>query len=97
VPSGVQTEYTHLNSRLAKIYSTSVNYVWSLTMKPNAKPISKSKAGKIFPTQPSNDPDSPSTTVADWKGAVLKQGGVVIGHARTLPRKPQQTAPKTPI
>jgi hypothetical protein len=51
-------------------------------MKPNAKPISKSKAGKAFPTQTSNDPDSPSTTVDDWKGAVLKQGGVVIGHAR---------------
>lgn len=35
--------------------------------------------GKTTPT----DPDSPSTTVADWKGAVLKQDGVVIGKART--------------
>jgi hypothetical protein len=69
----------------------------SLTMKSNAKPISKSKAGKTFPTPTSKDPDSPSTTVADWDVALLKQGGVVIGHARTLPRKPQQTAPKTPI
>jgi hypothetical protein len=51
-------------------------------MKPNAKPISKSKVGKTPPTQTSNYPESPSTTVADWKGAVLKQGGVVIGHAR---------------
>jgi hypothetical protein len=66
-------------------------------MKPNAKPTSKSKAGKASQTQTSNDPDSPSTTVADWEGAILKQGGVVIGHARTLPRKPQQTASKTPI
>ena len=29
------------------------------------------------------DPDSPSTTVAHWEGAVLKQGSVVIGKART--------------
>jgi len=69
----------------------------SLTMKSIAKPISKSKAGKTFPTQTSNDPDSPSSTVAHWEGALLKQGGVVLGRARTLPRKPQQTAPKTPI
>ena len=32
---------------------------------------------------PASDPDSPLTTVADWEGAVLKQGGVVIGKART--------------
>jgi hypothetical protein len=55
-------------------------------MKPNAKPTSKSKAGKASQTQTSNDPDSPSTTVADWEGAILKQGGVVIGHARIVGR-----------
>ena len=81
----------------------------SLTMKPNVKPISKSKAGKTFPTQTSNDPDSPSSTVADWEGAVRKQGGVVIGHARIkgramamatledLQHKPKPTTTKTPI
>ena len=31
----------------------------------------------------SSAPDSPRTTVADWEGAVLKQGGVVIGKAKT--------------
>jgi uncharacterized protein (DUF4415 family) len=35
--------------------------------------------GKTTPT----DQDSPHTTVSDWEGAVLKQGGVVIGKART--------------
>ena len=30
-----------------------------------------------------NDPDSPSTCVSDWEGAVLKHGGVVVGLART--------------
>jgi len=35
--------------------------------------------GKITRT----DPDCPVTTVADWEGAVLKQGGVEVGRART--------------
>jgi BrnA antitoxin of type II toxin-antitoxin system len=39
----------------------------------------KASTGKTIRT----DPDSPRTTVADWEGAVLKQGGVVIGKART--------------
>jgi uncharacterized protein (DUF4415 family) len=30
-----------------------------------------------------NDPDCPSTKASDWEGAVLKQGGVVVGRART--------------
>lgn len=29
------------------------------------------------------DPDNLGTSVADWEGAVLKQGGAVIGKART--------------
>ena len=29
------------------------------------------------------DADSPRTKVADWEGAVLKQGGVEVGRART--------------
>ena len=29
------------------------------------------------------NPDSQRTTVADWEGAVLKQGGVEVGRART--------------
>jgi len=29
------------------------------------------------------DPDCPRTTVADWDGAVMKQGGVEIGRVRT--------------
>ena len=39
--------------------------------------------GKTYPSEMVNDPDSPSTSVSDWEGAVLKQGGVVVGHART--------------
>jgi len=30
-----------------------------------------------------DDPDSLSTRVSDWEGAVLKQGGVVVGRVRT--------------
>jgi uncharacterized protein (DUF4415 family) len=30
-----------------------------------------------------HDEDSPATKVSDWEGAMLKQGGVTIGHART--------------
>ena len=29
------------------------------------------------------DPDCPKTKASDWEGAVLKQGGVVVGRART--------------
>ncbi|WP_295395036.1 BrnA antitoxin family protein [uncultured Thiodictyon sp.] len=29
-----------------------------------------------------HDADSPSTTTADWDGAVLKQGGVAVGRVR---------------
>ncbi len=29
------------------------------------------------------DADSPRTKVADWEGAVLRQGGVEVGRART--------------
>jgi uncharacterized protein (DUF4415 family) len=29
------------------------------------------------------DADSPRTTAADWDGAVMKQGGVEVGRART--------------
>ncbi len=29
------------------------------------------------------DADSPCTTASDWDGAVLKQGGVDVGRART--------------
>jgi uncharacterized protein (DUF4415 family) len=30
-----------------------------------------------------HDADSPRTTVADWEGASLKQGGVVVGRVKT--------------
>jgi len=30
-----------------------------------------------------HDADSPRTTASDWDGAVLKQGGVEVGRART--------------
>jgi uncharacterized protein (DUF4415 family) len=29
------------------------------------------------------DPDSPHTTAADWDGAVMKRGGVVVGRVNT--------------
>ena len=39
--------------------------------------------GKTTRTNAVDDPDSPRTQAADWEGAVLKQGGVVVGRART--------------
>jgi uncharacterized protein (DUF4415 family) len=39
--------------------------------------------GKISPNRLDDDPDCPSTSVADWEGAILKQGGIVVGRART--------------
>lgn len=29
------------------------------------------------------DPDSPQTKASDWDGAVVKKGGVVVGHVKT--------------
>jgi uncharacterized protein (DUF4415 family) len=29
------------------------------------------------------DPDSPQTKASDWDGAVVKNGGVVVGHVNT--------------
>jgi uncharacterized protein (DUF4415 family) len=43
------------------------------------KNMKNESTGKIIPA----DPDCPSTTVADWDGATLKQAGVVVGTART--------------
>ena len=40
------------------------------------------KSASIGKTTPA-DPDSPPTTVADWEGAVMRQGGVEIGRVRT--------------
>ncbi len=57
--------------------------------------MKNASTGKTPPTQTSNDPDSPSTTVADWDGAVLKQGGVVVGRART--RGPNRAALKEQV
>ena len=34
-------------------------------------------------TEIRHDADSPRTTVSDWEGAVLKQGGVEVGRAKT--------------
>ena len=42
--------------------------------------MKNASTGKTSPTELVSDPDSPSTTVADWEGAVLKQGGVVVDH-----------------
>lgn len=35
-----------------------------------------------------HDADSPRTTAADWEGAVLKQGGVVVGRVRGKNKRP---------
>lgn len=43
--------------------------------------MSNASTGKTSPTE--TDIDSPRTKVADWEGAVLKQGGVEIGRAKT--------------
>ena len=45
--------------------------------------MKNASTGKTSPTDLVNDPNSPSTLVSDWEGAVLKQGGVVVGRART--------------
>ena len=45
--------------------------------------MKNASTGKTSPTEMVNDPDSPTTRVSDWEGAVLKQGGVVVGRART--------------
>ena len=45
--------------------------------------MKKASTGKTSPTEMVNDADSLSTNVSDWEGAVLKQGGVVVGRART--------------
>jgi uncharacterized protein (DUF4415 family) len=45
--------------------------------------MKNASTGKTSPTEMVDDPDSPSTRVSDWEGAVLKQGGVVVGRART--------------
>lgn len=42
--------------------------------------MKSASTGKITPVA---DPDCPRTTVADWHGAVMKQGGVEIGRVRT--------------
>lgn len=39
--------------------------------------------------------DSPRTTVSDWEGAVLKQGGVEVGRAR--PRGPNRRPTKEQV
>jgi uncharacterized protein (DUF4415 family) len=57
--------------------------------------MKNASTGKTPPTKINHDPDCPSTTVADWDGAVLKQGGVVIGHART--RGPNRAALKEQV
>ena len=41
--------------------------------------MKSASTGKTIPA----DPDCPSTTVADWEGAVLKQNGVEVGRVRT--------------
>lgn len=35
-----------------------------------------------------HDADSPRTTPADWEGAVIKQGGAVIGRVRGANKRP---------
>lgn len=50
----------------------------------------KSATGNTAPTK---DLDSPSTSVSDWEGAVLKRDGVVTGHVHSLdqPSLPPRT------
>ena len=43
----------------------------------------------------SHDVDSPATTAADWDGAVLRQGGVELGKART--RGPNRSPTKEQV
>jgi uncharacterized protein (DUF4415 family) len=43
--------------------------------------------GKTIPA----DPDCPSTTPADWDGALMKQAGVVVGTARVRGPNKQPT------
>ena len=45
--------------------------------------MKNASTGKTTPAEMRDDPDCPRTTVSDWEGAVLKQGGVVVGKART--------------
>jgi len=45
--------------------------------------MKNASTGKTFQTEMVNDPDCPRTSVSDWEGAVLKQGGVEVGRART--------------
>jgi uncharacterized protein (DUF4415 family) len=45
--------------------------------------MKNASTGKTSPTEKVNDPDSPNTSVSDWDGAILKQGGAVVGRART--------------
>jgi uncharacterized protein (DUF4415 family) len=43
----------------------------------------------------SHDVDSPATTAPDWDGAVLRQGGVELGKART--RGPNRSPTKEQV
>lgn len=44
--------------------------------------MNNASTGTTTPIDPV-DPDSPRTTVADWDGAVMKRGGVVVGRVKT--------------
>lgn len=52
--------------------------------------------GKTIPAVEVEDLDNPPTTLDDWGGAVMKQGGVVLG---TTPRRrgPGKKPTRTPI
>ena len=53
--------------------------------------MKNASTGKTTPA----DLDCPSTKASDWEGAVLKQGGVVVGQART--RGPNRSAVKEQV
>ena len=45
--------------------------------------MKNASTGKTSRAEVVHDPNSPSTRVSDWDGALLKQAGVVVGRART--------------
>ena len=57
--------------------------------------MKNASTGKTSPAEIVNAPDCPSSCVSDWEGAVLKQGGVVVGRART--RGPNREPLKEPV
>lgn len=57
----------------------------------NTAPVDASNWAKVRTLKDASihhDTDSPRTTAADWEGATLKQGGVVVGRVRGKNKRP---------